>query len=220
MKRRIFRTVLAGFVLVVAVVAGANAVVIMGSASSVRERGDTISQVDDYQAVMVLGAMVWDDKPSHMLEDRLQVGLEIYESGAVPKLLLSGDHYRARYNEVQVMKNYMVENGVASEDIFMDHAGLSTYESMIRAKRVFGIDRMVIVTQRFHLNRALWLAERVGIEAVGVPADLRIYSTIRHSQIREVAARVKDFFVGLTLPDSYIDGEPIDITGDGNVTQD
>lgn len=173
-----------------------------------------------FQAVMVLGALVWGDKPIHMLEDRLLVGISVYESGVVPKILLSGDHHTPGYNEVQVMKNYVLQAGITPDDIFMDHAGLSTYESMIRAKQVFGIERMIVVTQGFHLDRALWLAKRVGINAVGVSSDLRPYSTIKRSQVREVAARCKDFFTGMLLPNSYIGGEPIDISGSGLVTQD
>ena len=175
----------------------------------------------DADCILVLGAGVRADKtPSHMLADRLTVAVDLYENGAAPKLLMSGDHGQEEYDEVNVMKGFAVDAGAPAEDVFMDHAGFSTYDSLIRARDVFGAKRIVIVTQEYHLYRALWLADALGIEAVGVPADLRTYIGQSVRETREIAARCKDFLFGLFEPGPAISGEPIDLTGSGSVTDD
>ena len=122
--------------------------------------------------ILVLGCGVRPDgEPSLMLRDRLDAGLELYGLGAAPKLLMSGDHGRSDYDEVNAMKDYAVAAGVPSEDVFMDHAGFSTYESMYRARDVFCAERIVIVSQRYHLARAVYDARALGLEAVGVAAE-------------------------------------------------
>lgn len=126
-----------------------------------------------------------------MLHDRLQQGVALYQKEAAPKLLVSGDHGREEYDEVNAMKRFAEEQGVPSEDVFMDHAGFSTYESVYRARDIFQVRRMVIVTQEYHLSRALYIAKRLGIEAWGVPADPRTYSGQTARDLREILARVK-----------------------------
>jgi len=170
--------------------------------------------------ILVLGAGVRPDgTPSDMLYDRVQTGLALYRSGTAPKLLMSGDHGQADYDEVACMLDIALEDGVPAEDIFLDHAGFSTYESLIRAKEVFGARRVVIVTQKYHLHRALYIADALGLEAVGVSADLRSYRGQRMRDIREAAAQVKDVLaVWLDADPTYL-GEPIDLSGDGKVTQ-
>ena len=119
---------------------------------------------EDMDCILVLGCQVKEGgEPSHMLRDRLQRGVEVYELDASDKLLMSGDHGRTDYNEVETMKQYAIDEGVDSENIFMDHAGFSTYESIYRAKEVFGVKKMIIVTQKYHLYRALYIAEKLGI---------------------------------------------------------
>ena len=123
--------------------------------------------------ILVLGAGVRDNgSPSHMLEDRLKKAIELYRAEISPKLLMSGDHGRVGYNEVGVMKRYAVREGVPESNVFMDHAGFSTYESLRRAKEVFGVQKVLIVTQGYHLYRALYIARQLGLEAYGVGADL------------------------------------------------
>ena len=125
----------------------------------------------DADCILVLGCGVReDDTPSLMLRDRLETGVALYEAGAAPKLLMSGDHGRKDYDEVNLMKDYAMEKGIPSEDIFMDHAGFSTYDSMVRARDIFCAKTVVIVSQEYHLYRALYLAEKLGLEAYGVPA--------------------------------------------------
>lgn len=146
--------------------------------------------------------------------------MELYEAGAAPKLLMSGDHGREEYDEVNAMKQFALEKGIASADVFMDHAGFSTYESLYRAKEVFGAEKIIIVTQRYHLYRALYIADRLGLEAVGVAADQRSYAGQTRRDIREVLARNKDFLTGIFRPEPTYLGEMIPIFGDGDLTND
>ena len=112
---------------------------------------DNIEASEPYDCILVLGAGVNEDEPSDMLRDRLDTAIELYNTGIAPKILMSGDHGCEDYDEVNVMKNYAIAKGVPSEDIFMDHAGFSTYESLYRAKAVFGAERVVVVSQKYHL---------------------------------------------------------------------
>lgn len=171
--------------------------------------------------ILVLGCKVKDNgEPSPMLLDRLITGTELYKEGAAPKILMSGDHGRDTYDEVNVMKKYALDNGIPSEDVFMDHAGFSTYDSIYRAKHIFEAKKVIIVTQEYHLNRALYLAHKLGLEAYGVPADLRDYSGQTMRDIREIVARCKDFALGAFKPKPTYLGDVIPISGDGNTTND
>ncbi len=187
---------------------------------------DNIISIDDasnyqYDCIIVLGAGVRDDgSPSHMLEDRLKVGIELYKMGCAPKLLMSGDHGREHYDEVGAMLNYARENGVPDDDIFLDHAGFSTYESIYRAKEIFGAEKILIVTQEYHLYRALYIADSFGLDADGVSADLRTYVGQSMREVREIAARFKDFFYTVFKPEPTYLGEKIPLEGSGTVTFD
>ena len=183
-------------------------------------RDGDYSGLSDVDCVIVLGAGIWGDEPSPMLEDRLAKGLELYEAGVVPKIIMSGDHGRIDYDEVNLMKSYAKERGVPSEDVFMDHAGFSTYDSMYRAKHVFQAKRVVIVTQEYHLYRAVYIANQLGLEAYGVSTDPRTYGGETYREVREVLARDKDFFKCIVKPKSTFVGDPIPISGDGNATND
>jgi len=169
--------------------------------------------------ILILGAGVRDDgSPSHMLEDRLLTGIDLCENGLTQTLLMSGDHGQKEYDEVNCMKNYAAAAGIPPEDIFMDHAGFSTYESLYRAKEVFGAEKIIIVTQKYHLYRALYVAQSLGLAAVGVSADLRTYYGQSMRETRELAARVKDLGYTIFKPLPTYLGDPIDLTGDGSVT--
>jgi SanA protein len=173
------------------------------------------------EAILVLGAAVWrGGTPSHMLADRLETALELYRAGAGAKLLLSGDHGRADYDEVNAMRAWLEARGVPPADIFLDHAGFNTYDSMARAVRVFGVRRVVVVTQAFHLPRALYLADRAGMEAVGVAADRRPYRDAAWHVLRETVGRVKAFADATLGRDPQFLGPAIPISGDGRVTRD
>jgi len=178
-----------------------------------------ISRIEP-ECIMVLGASVHPDgTPSPMLEDRLETGIELYNRGVAPKLLLTGDNGQIEYNEVGAMKNYAVNAGVPEEDIFLDHAGFSTYDSVYRASYVFGVESMVAVTQEYHLFRTLHGCKKMGIEAVGVGADQEVYAGQEYRELREVLARVKDFVMWLIKPEATFLGEAIPISGSGIVTQ-
>ncbi len=179
------------------------------------------STVTDADCILILGCGVREDgSPTHMLEDRLKRGIELYKAGVAPKLLMSGDHGQADYNEVATMKAYAIEAGVPSEDIFMDHAGFSTYESLVRAKEIFQTDKLVVVTQKYHLHRALYIAKRFDMEAYGVDADLRPYAGQLMRDVREVAARVKDVLTCVFKPAPTYLGDAIPVSGNGDITND
>lgn len=170
--------------------------------------------------IIILGAGLYGDKPSPMLEDRLKKGIELYKNNAAPKILMSGDHGRSGYNEVQVMKQYAIDAGVPSSDIFMDHAGFSTYESMIRARDIFEVHSPIIVTQKYHIYRAVFIAKQLGIDCTGIPTDEFPYGGQFHRNIREYIARCKDVVTVLTNPAPTYGGEKIPISGNGDVTND
>lgn len=179
------------------------------------------AEVPDADCIIVLGCGVRPDgSPSDMLADRITRGVDLYERGAAPKLLMSGDHGRTDYNEVGKMKEVAIAAGVPSSDVFMDHAGFSTYETMARARDVFGARRVIVVSQGYHLPRALYLAESLGLEAYGVSADLRPYAGQNVRDVREVLARAKDFFSAIVQPPPTFLGDAISLSGSGDVTND
>ena len=181
---------------------------------------ENIEVSEPYDCILVLGAGVKENFPSDMLRDRLDTAIELYKKGIAPKLLMSGDHGNVDYDEVNVMKNYAIEQGVPSEDIFMDHAGFSTYESIYRAREIFGAERVVVVSQEYHLYRALYIGRSFGLDVCGVSADLRDYNSEFTNETREIAARVKDFFYCIFKPEPTYLGEPIALTGSGDFTND
>ena len=187
---------------------------------------DKIIKIDeasslDADCILVLGAGVWNNgKPSSMLEDRILQGIELYENGASNRLLMSGDHGRKEYDEVNVMKQFAIDRNIVSEHIFMDHAGFSTYESLYRARDIFEADKIIIVTQKYHLYRALYIAEKLGIEAYGVASDPRKYANQQSRDLREILARVKDFFYVIVKPEPTYLGETISVSGNGDLTND
>lgn len=173
---------------------------------------------NDYDCILVLGCGVNGNIPSHMLEDRLLQGIELCKSGASDKLLMSGDHGRKSYDEVNVMKKFAVDRGIASENVFMDHAGFSTYESMYRARDIFNAEKILIVTQDYHLYRAIYDARKLGIDAYGVASNPRSYSGQLYRDIREILARNKDFVYTIFMPEPTYLGEAIPVWGNGNDT--
>lgn len=178
------------------------------------------SKLEDIDCIIVLGAGIWGDKPSPMLEDRLKEAISLYNQNISSKIIMSGDHGKEDYDEVNIMKEYAIEQGVKSEDIFMDHAGFSTYESMYRTKEIFEANKVVIVTQKYHLYRALYIAKQLGIEAYGVNSDPRKYVGEIYREAREIIARDKDFIKCIFKPQPKYLGETIPVNGDGNITND
>lgn len=181
---------------------------------------DECEEITEVDCIIVLGAAVWGDKPSPMLEDRLLEGIELYQKGVSKKIIMSGDHGQNEYDEVNIMKQFAIEKGIPSEDIFMDHAGFSTYDSIYRAKEIFGAKKIIIVTQEYHLYRALHIANRLGIEAYGVGADPRQYVGAFNREVREILARNKDFVKCIIKPNPKYLGDKIPISGNGDNTND
>ena len=175
---------------------------------------------EDYDCILVLGAGIRKGGPSPMLEDRLLTAIDLYNNGVAPKILVSGDHEYNDYDEVNVMKNYLKENGIPSEDIFMDHAGLSTYDSVYRAKLIFKVHKVIIVTQKYHLYRALYIAKNIDLKAYGVSSTKRDYVGQSKRDVREFIAQIKDFFKCLINPEPTYLGEVISIKGNGDKTND
>jgi len=175
---------------------------------------------DNIDCILVLGAGIRNGKPSPMLEDRLLTSIELYNKGVAPKILVSGDHEHQNYDEVNVMKNYLINNGIPSENIFMDHAGLSSYDSVYRAKKIFKASRIIIVTQKYHLYRSLYIANTLDMDSYGVSANKRKYYGQIKRDIREYIARIKDFIKCLIKPTPTYLGEVIPINGNGDKTND
>ncbi len=155
-----------------------------------------------------------------MLEDRLLEGINLYNNNVSDKLIMSGDHGKKDHDEVNIMKNYAIEKGIPSENIFMDHAGFSTYESIYRAKSIFNAKKVIIVTQNYHLYRALYIANKLGLEAYGVGSDPRPYEGAALREIREIFARNKDFFKCIIKPKPTYLGDTIPVSGNGDITND
>lgn len=181
------------------------------------------ASAEEFDCVLVLGAGVWDDGPSHLLEERLNKGVEVYNTGCTNRILMTGDHGREEYDEVNVMKSFAIEKGAIAEEVFMDHAGFSTYESMYRAKEVFQVKKVVIVTQKYHLYRAVYNARKLGIDAYGIPADGQYNFSLpvrTYNNFRESLARCKDFIWCIIKPEPTYLGEAIPISSSGVLTDD
>ena len=173
--------------------------------------------------IIVLGAGVRSDgSPSDILADRLETSLEVYNEGVADSFILSGDHGREDYNEVGAMKDYILDSNIDESIIFMDHAGFSTYDTMYRAKEIFKVKSAVIVTNEYHLPRALYIARKLGIDAYGVKSDKRVYQLMDNYRKREILAKLKDFvYVNIIKPEPKFLGESIPVsTSDGRLTED
>ena len=213
--RRLLLLLLAGVLLTALV----NGFVILST------RGSILSpeEVPQADCILVLGCGLFlDGTPGNMLTLRLDTAIELYQQGAAPKLLMSGDHSEDGHDEVNAMKRYAVEQGVPPEDVFMDHAGYCTRDSMIRARDIFGCESVIVVTQGYHLYRALWTGQRLGMRVTGVAAAMYPYGWRYNGflHLREYFARIKDFALSFTNQPAAVMGEPVSLLGSGAVTDD
>ena len=206
-------------ILIVIVAISINLYVKLSTKKQIKKEDDCLD-LTDIDCIIVLGAAVWGDKPSPMLEDRLLEGIALYNKGVSKKIIMSGDHGTKGYDEVNTMKEYAIEKGIPSEDIFMDHAGFATYDSIYRAKEVFGAKKVIIVTQEYHLYRALHIANSLGLEAYGVGSDPQKYAGQTFREIREILARNKDFVKCIFKPKPIYLGDAISLSGNGDSTND
>lgn len=178
-------------------------------------------EAPEVDAVLILGAYTYENgEVSPILRDRLLQGLELYRKGKAPKILVSGDHGQNDYDEVNAMRRFLEEREVPPEDIFLDHAGFDTYNSLLRARDIFRAKRLIVVTQHFHLTRAVYIGRSVGLECFGVTSDLSNYRSLPYLEKREWLARIKAFLeVNLGKKAKY-GGDPHPISGDGTSTHD
>lgn len=183
------------FVAVFAVVAYTN-IAVVSVDSDIAESVSEKEWDKDYDCILVLGAGLRSDgTPSDMLADRLKIAYELYEKGVSEIVVLSGDRSGENYDEVTAMRRYLEDMGIPSNAIIEDGAGYSTYESVYNLKNENKYGKIVIVTQKYHLYRALFIAEEMGISADGADGALRGYRGQLYRDLREVAARTKDFFI-------------------------
>ncbi len=181
----------------------------------------TSNNIPNCYTALVLGAKVYNDGSlSGILRDRVNTALELYKVGKIKRFLLSGDHGREDYDEVNQMKIYLQNKGVKEVDIFLDHAGFDTYNSAYRAKHIFLVNDVIIISQGFHIKRAVYIARKLGLDAYGIKADKRSYSIARKMVIREKLANVKAFFELLSNKKPTYLGEQISIKEDSKKSYD
>lgn len=215
MRRRIIIFV----VLVILIIALMTLFINMHMINSTKNQIININKLNgDFDAIMILGCKVnSDNSPSLMLARRLDKGIDVYNK-LNTKIILTGDHGQNEYDEVNIMKDYLTSSGITSSDIFLDHAGFNTYDSIYRAKYIFGVKRVVIVTQEYHMYRALYLANKLDIEAVGIVADdIPQKDIMLKNEIREVLSRDKNYFLGIFKPRSKYLGDKISLDEDGSI---
>ena len=218
--KKVFKFLIICFVCGVVLVASINLYVV----KSVEKRiisEEKAFETEDADCILILGCGVREDgTPSHMLEDRLLQAAALYAGGASSKIIASGDHGTDHYDETNTMKNFLINKEIPSEDIFMDHAGFSTYDSIYRAKEIFKAEKVIIVTQEYHLYRALYIAKALGLEAYGVASNPREYFGQVNREVREILARNKDFVLSLVKVKPTYLGDAIPVNGNGDVTND
>lgn len=219
MRKKILMFIIIFIIVIILLILGINIFVVFSTKNNIITE-ESAKDLKDIDCILILGAGVWGDKPSPMLEDRLVQGVSLYNNGVAPKIIVSGDHGTEEYDEVNIMKQFAIDKGVPSEDIFMDHAGFSSYDSIYRAKEIFGAKKVLIVTQKYHLYRALYIADKLEIEAYGVGSDPRKYSGQALREIREIFARDKDFVKCIFKPESTYLGDTIPVSGNGDITND
>ncbi|MDD3169289.1 MAG: ElyC/SanA/YdcF family protein [Eubacteriales bacterium] len=219
-KRQIIRITVLILIVLVLAVPWAISVCLVSAMEDFLITAEAAGQIGA-DCILVLGAgLKSDGTPNHMLQDRLDKGIALYKSGAAPKLLLSGDNGQIEYDEVNAMKEYALNAGIPSENIFMDHAGFSTYESMYRAREIFLVEKAIIITQRYHQYRALYTARGFGIEGYGVVPEAGTYPGQNYRELRELLARNKDFFKMMVKPEPAYLGNTIPINGSGLASHD
>lgn len=207
------------FIILIVLILGTNFFVIFTTKKNILSE-EQVSSNSDIDCILVLGAGVWQNKPSHMLEDRLLQAVSLYNNNVASKIIVSGDHGQEDYDEVNVMKSFLIEHGIPSEDIFMDHAGFSSYDSIYRAKEIFKVKKLVIVTQKYHLYRSIYIAKSLNLTAYGVASNPRSYSGQIFREIREILARNKDVVKCIFKPNPKYLGETIPVSGNGDITND
>lgn len=219
--RIVKRLILAGFALVLATALSLwaiNSYILKNTESHIVEN---VQSAEKAYTAIVLGSLVFgDDRISQTVAFRCDKAIELYKAKKITRILVSGDHGQKDYDEVNAMKNYLVKMGIPEKDIFMDHAGFNTYDTMIRAKKVFEVNDAIIVSQDFHLARSLYIAQHAGLNAQAIAAKDSKYLNLKWITRREQLARVKSFLEVLINRDPKFLGEVIPITGKSSASFD
>jgi len=180
-----------------------------------------INKIPTAQVALILGAGVKPNKEmSDVFRDRVDTAIKLYKNKKVLKIIISGDHGKKYYDEVTAAKKYVLEKGIPPEDVFLDHAGFDTYDSLYRARYIFEADSIIVVTQNFHLPRAIFIARKLGLNATGLSADLHQYSGIGLMRNREIFADIKAYFDVILNEKPKFLGPKIDLKGSGLTTWD
>ena len=216
--KRVFLFAAVGLLVAVVLAVTVNVIVVMSSSAFI---SDDLDEMPSADVGLILGARVFNDgRLSHMMQDRADAAVELYEAGKVKKLIMSGDHGTKNYDEVNTVKNYLLEKGVRAEDLFLDHAGFDTYDSLYRARDIFGARSVIVVTQKFHEPRAVFIGRSLGMEVYGYAADKREYQGILWNEFREIFSRTKagvDIVIG--AQPKFL-GEKISLDGDSKLSWD
>jgi SanA protein len=213
-KRAFVAAMLLAMLCAVAAFAGINARIMLAARPHIIAPDEARAYV-----CIVPGARVYPDgRLSHIYYDRLMTAAELYRAGRVRRILVSADHRRTHYDESNAGKNFLLRQGIPARDIFTDHAGFDTYDTMIRAKRVFMVNDAVVATQRYHLYRSVYLGRALGMQVRGVIADRRGYQRMRYYRFRELFANIKAFRDIVLHADPRFYGAPIPITGDSSAS--
>ncbi len=222
---KFYRKIIALFTIII-ILSGSTILAISLINSHIQKKSEAyiffdIDKAPKTQAVLILGAKVSQSgRMSPMLYDRVETALDLYNEGKVEKFLVSGDHGKKNYDEVNPIKEYLLKKDIPPEDIFLDHAGFDTYDSLFRAKYIFQVQSLTVVTQNFHLPRAVYLGRSLVIDTYGVSADRQFYGGIEHNKSRETIASIKAFFdIHFRAKPKYL-GEPIPITEDSRKSWD
>ncbi len=195
-----------------------NGAICISSYNKVVSDADGLDGVTN-DCIVVLGCAVYSDGSlSAMLQERLDKAIELYFAGAAPKILMTGDHSGEYYNEVGPMKEYAVSKGVPAKDIYVDHYGINTYDSIWRAANTFGLKKIIIVSQRYHLYRSVYCAEYLGMTAYGVASDTAVYAHQFNREVRELISRTKIFVFRFIQPEAKYSGDTINMEESGNNT--
>ena len=213
-KRILLLLLLVAIVIVVALIVGISYAIL--HISSDKYIYNDVSKLPHSQAAMILGAAVLQNGTlSAALKDRVDMAIKVYQAGKADKILVTGNNATVAYNEVNPVRKYLLAQGVPDADIFLDHAGFDTYSSMYRARDVFAVKSLIVVSQSFHLPRAVYIARYLGLDAVGVNADRGHY--LAYNYFREVFANVKALGDLILMRQPKYLGSVIPITGDGTL---
>lgn len=218
MKKKILLIILLIFILGIVSTLFINVYMISSTKNQIVSL-EKVKDINDVDAIVILGCKAYSNGPSLMLSYRLEKGIEVYNL-LNTKIILTGDHGTKEYDEVNVMRDYMLNMNIPSNDIFLDHAGFSTYDSIYRAKYIFEAKKIIIITQKYHMARALYLANKIGIEAYGVTSfDIPQKGIMLKNEIREILSRDKNFIKAIFKPRSKYLGEVIPLNQDGIITE-